>query len=454
MISSLLLLGAALAAEPPDEVHAFVGATVHPVDAAAIEDGVLLIEGSRIVAVGARGDLELPEGAVVHDLSGKVLVPGLVDTHSHIGGGRLYDQLAPVQPGLSAVDAVDPTHPSLQRARAGGITTVNIMPGSGKLMGGQTAYLKLRESPVVDDLLLCSEPSGVLAPEEAGPERRGICGGMKMANGTNPQGDGGDPASRMGAAYLQRQALQRGADRLEELEDGAEAPEESPKKKRAKKKGDGGEPPTAPGTTELEADALAQIVAGQRTVHFHTHRADDIITILRLREEYGFDLVLQHVSEAWKVAPEIAASGAHASLIVIDSPGGKEEALEIKAENGAILEELGVTVAFHTDDPITDSRLFLRSAGLAVRAGMTPEGALRALTLAPAEMMGLDHRIGSLSPGKDADFVVLSGDPMSAWTLVEQTWVEGQQVFDRTDPEDARHAVGGESSPTPLPELH
>jgi imidazolonepropionase-like amidohydrolase len=156
--------------------------------------------------------------------------------------------------------------------------------------------------------------------------------------------------------------------------------------------------------------------------------------------------VLHHVSEAWKVAELIAAAGAPCSLIVIDAPGGKEEALEIRSENGAVLEALGVPVAFHTDDPITDSRLFLRSAGLAVRAGMSEEGALRALTLTPAEMMGLGDTVGSLEAGKDADFVVLSGPPLSTWTQIEQTWIEGVRVFDRADPIDRRYAVGGDAA--------
>jgi imidazolonepropionase-like amidohydrolase len=133
-------------------------------------------------------------------------------------------------------------------------------------------------------------------------------------------------------------------------------------------------------------------------------------------------------------------------LILVDAPGGKEEALEIRLETGALLESAGVPVAFHTDDPITDSRLFLRMAALAVRGGMSRPAALEALTLSPARMIGLDHRIGSLEPGKDADFVVLSGDPFSVWTRVEQTWVEGERVFDRADPADARHALGGDEA--------
>jgi hypothetical protein len=153
--------------------------------------------------------------------------------------------------------------------------------------------------------------------------------------------------------------------------------------------------------------------------------------------------VLHHVSEAWKVAHEIAKAGVGCSVIVIDSPGGKIEAMDFSLATGAVLEQAGAACAFHTDDPVTDSRLFLRTAALAVRAGMTRDKALEALTLAGARMLDLDARVGSLEVGKDADLVVLSGDPLSVRTKVLQTFVEGKKVFDRDDPEDRLFAVGG-----------
>ena len=425
----LSLLATALSAPT-----AFVGATVHPASGPAIEDGVVVVDEGRIVAVGARDSVAIPEAALRKDLEGKHLIPGLVDTHSHIGGGRLHEALKALQPGISAVDAIDPSHPSVARARAGGLTTVNVMPGSGKLMGGQTAYLKLRRAATVDALLLCRDRTVVPPMPEGTPERRArVCGGVKMANGTNPQGGGGDPKSRMGAAFLQRETLRKGQDRLKALAPllpGAERP-------RGKKK-------PKPYVPQLGADALAEIVGGDRTVHFHTHRVDDIVTILRLQEEFGFDLVLHHVSEAWKVTELLGERQVNASLILLDSPGGKEEALEIKLENPALLEDAGAVVALHTDDPITDSRLFLRMGAQAVRGGLSEAAALRALTLNGARMLRVDDRTGSLEAGKDADFVVLSGEPFSTWTQVEQTWVEGELVFDRSRPEDRRSAVGGD----------
>ena len=173
-----------------------------------------------------------------------------------------------------------------------------------------------------------------------------------------------------------------------------------------------------------------------------------------LRAGGGFRVVLHHVSEGWKVAEEIAAAEIPCSIIVVDSPGGKPEARELVLETGGVLERAGVSVAFHTDDYITDSRLFLRSPALAVRAGMSREAALAGVTLAAAEMIDLGDRVGSLTPGKDADFVLLSGDPLSVYTQVLETWVEGERVFDRADPDDLLVATGGFGAGDPRPFHH
>ena len=417
-----------------------------PVDGPVIPEGVLLVEGDRILAVGSPDEVAVPGDAVVRDLRGAVIVPGLVDLHSHIGGGRLHEQLGQTQPGVSAVDAIDPTHPSIQRAQAGGITTANIMPGSGKLMGGQTAYLDLVDTAVIDEMLRCT---GEPRPDR--PDRWGrVCGGVKMANGSNPQGDKGDPASRMGSAFLQREALWSGVERVEaEAEalaaaQAREDAEESSRGKRRRRRG--GEAPPEPPEVDLEAEILAQVLRGERLVHFHSHREDDIVTALRLREELGFELVIHHGSEAFKVAPELVAAGVPVAVNVLETPGGKEETLERRLDNPALLHAAGVTVALITDDPVQDSRLILRSGGLAVRGGLPEEVALAALTLTPARILGLDDGIGSLSPGKEADFVVLSGAPFSSWTLVEQTWNDGVLVFDRADPAQLPFATGGDEA--------
>jgi imidazolonepropionase-like amidohydrolase len=154
-------------------------------------------------------------------------------------------------------------------------------------------------------------------------------------------------------------------------------------------------------------------------------------------------VVLHHVSEGWMVADEIAAADVPCSVIVIDSPGGKLEAARLSLETGAILDRAGVLVGFHTDDGITDSRLFLRSAALSVRAGMDRRRALEAVTIANARMLDMQDRVGTLEVGKDADFILLTGDPLSVYTRVLETWVDGAKVFDLSDPKDALMASGG-----------
>jgi imidazolonepropionase-like amidohydrolase len=194
---------------------------------------------------------------------------------------------------------------------------------------------------------------------------------------------------------------------------------------------------------DLKMEPLVEVLSGKRVVHFHTHKANDILTAIRIGQEFGFKPVLHHVSEGWKVADEITKAGVSSSIIVIDAPGGKLEAMDYSGTNGAALSNAGAKVALHTDDGITDSRLLLRNAAIMVREGMSRDKALEALTLAGAQMLDLGTRIGSLKTGKDADFVILSGDPFSVYTRVEQTWVEGKKRYDISIPADKAYLTGG-----------
>jgi imidazolonepropionase-like amidohydrolase len=353
----------------------------------------------------------------VHDVVGRVLIPGLVDTHSHVG---LYPRPAvpanadgnelsnPVTPEVRAIDGILPSDPGIRMARAGGVTTANVMPGSGNVVGGQTAYVKLRGATVEAMLI-------------RGADGEPLLGGMKMANGENPKRARaapdkplGNPATRMGAAFLERKLF------VEALE--------YRRKHEAR---------------DLRLEPMLEVLDGRRVVHHHTHRADDILTVLRIADEFGHRVVLQHATEAWLVADEIARRGVPVSTLVVDAPGGKHEALNLRLETPAILERAGVKVALHTDDFITSSRLLLRMAALAVQGGMSEAGALRAVTLHAAEMLDLGSRLGSLEPGKDADLVVLSGPPFSVRTRVLETWIEGEKVFDAADPADRLYQSGG-----------
>jgi len=390
---------------------AFTGAHIIPISGPEIESGVLVVSDGKIVAVGPATAVQIPTNAKRIDVSGKIIMPGLVDSHSHIGEPEGGDGSAPIQPDARVLDSINVLDAHIQKARAGGITTANVMPGSGHLLSGQTLYLKLRKGKTIEDLLI-HLPDGRIA------------GGMKMANGTNSRRAAPFPGTRAKSAALDREQYVK----AQEYRDKIAAAKGDPEKMPAR---------------DLNLEALGEVLDGKRIVQFHTHRHDDIMTVLRLAQEFHFRVVLHHVSDGWMVADEIAKAGVPVSLIVIDSPGGKEEAKDALMITGGVLEKAGVLVGFHTDDPITDSRLLLRSAALAVRAGMSREKALYGVTLANARILDLDSRVGSLDAGKDADFVILSGDPFSVYTHVLETWIEGQQVFDRNTPADRLEAVGG-----------
>jgi imidazolonepropionase-like amidohydrolase len=413
----VLVVLSALAAAAQDKPTAFINARIIPISGLAIEQGIILVQNGKITAVGDARTVRLGSDVTIVDVAGKVIMPGLVDTHSHIGGAAGADGSAPIQPDIRILDSINARDSGIQRAQSGGITTVNVMPGSGHLDSGQTLYLKLRDDAVKIDDLLIFDKNGKYA------------GGIKFANGTNPiRATGGTfPGTRARSAALVRDQLIKAQEYKEKV---AKAGNDKTKL-----------PPR-----DLAMEALVEVLDRKRVVHFHTHRHDDILTAIRLSKEFNFRLVLQHVSEAWKVADEIAKSGAPASIIFIDSPGGKLETMDIDFRNGAALEKAGALVGFHTDDSITDSRWLLRSGGLAMRAGMSREKALYALTMAGAKMLDLDSRIGSLETGKDADFLIMSGDPLSVYTRIEQTWVEGKKVFDFADPKDRVIATGGKGA--------
>ncbi len=414
LISFLLIFGSMFTGiSAQDKPTAYVGAKIIPIIGQPIENGILIIQNGKIVAVGDARTFKLTADVITIDVSGKVIMPGLVDSHSHIGEGSGADGSSPIQPEVRLLDSFNARSSSIQRAQSGGLTTVNVMPGSGHLNSGQTLYVKLRDGRIVDDLLITTADGK-------------IAGGMKFANGTNPirSGGGNFPGTRAKSVSLVREQLIKAQEYRAKI---------------AKAAGDVTKMPNR----DLAMEGLVEVLEGKRIVQFHSHRHDDIMSVIRLQKEFGFRVVLQHVTEGWKVADEIAKAKIPASIIMIDSPGGKLEAIDLRFENAAILEKAGVLVGFHSDDYITDSRLLLRSAALGVRAGMSREKALYGLTMANAIMLDLGKKVGSLESGKDADFIVLSGDPFSVYTHVLQTFVEGKNVFDRSNIADLLIATGG-----------
>ncbi len=403
------------------------GARIHTAEGPPIDNGVLVIHQGKIVAVGPADSTPLPADAVVIDATDKVIIPGLVDTHSHIGiFGRPNvpanadgnEGSGAVQSTLRALDAVHPDDPGIRIAVTGGVTTANIMPGSGNVIGGQTVYVKLRGATVETMRII---PTTVL-------------GGLKMANGENPKRFNFErgkmpPSTRMKIAALQREQFVKAREYQRQWAAYRKALEK--------------DPAAAPPDRDLALEPLVEVLERKRTVHFHSHRADDLLTAIRLSKEFNFELVLQHATEGYRIVDELVKNKIPVSLTLVDSPGGKPEVAALLEENGAILEKAGVAVAINTDDSVTESRFFLRTGSIAVRGGMSEDAALKSLTINGAKMLHLGDRLGSLAKGKDADFAVLSGAPFSVYTQVLETWIDGVKVFDRVKPLDWSYQTGG-----------
>ncbi|HET9005224.1 MAG TPA: amidohydrolase [Actinomycetes bacterium] len=382
---------------------AIVGGRVIPVAGAPFEDGVVLIADGRIEAAGR--DVRVPDGVERVDAAGKVVLPGLVDAHVHLGvheegdgwAGQDTNELTdPVTPHVRALDAINPADLGFADAVAGGVLTVNVNPGSGNPIGGQTAAVR-SAGRSVDEMVLRA-PSG-----------------MKSALGENPKRVYGErkqfPSTRLGTAAAIRDALVKTANYL------------------AKRDHDGDEP----AERDLRWEALGLVLTGEIPWRQHCHRADDIATAMRLADEFGYRLVIDHGTEAVLLADRLAERGIPVLIGPLLTSRSKVELRNRSLANPARLAAAGVELGIITDHPVVPVHLLHVQAALAVREGLDPADALRAVTLTPARVLGLEDRLGSLEPGKHATLCVWSGDPLDARSRVESAWIEGRQVY-RTGP--------------------
>ncbi len=273
----LLLLIILLPLTAYSQIKVFQNAEILTAAGNNYSNGILVVNNSTIEFVGDAGNYSIPENAEIIDATGKVIIPGLVDTHSHIGIDWGFDNDSPTQPSLRILDAIDPFHSTFNRARAGGITSVNIMPGSGHLMSGQTVYLKTKKAKTLNEMLIDKD---VL---------NDMTGGMKMANGTNSIKGKPFPGTRAKSAAIVRELFYEAIEYKNKI-DAADGDESKMPKRN------------------IKLEPLVEILNGERVVHHHTHRADDIMTVLRLKEEFGFKVVLHHVSEGWKGTGKICKS--------------------------------------------------------------------------------------------------------------------------------------------------
>ncbi len=384
------------------------------------EPGTVLIEDGRIVAVGQ--EVEIPAGAEVYDVTGKVVTPGLIDAHCHVGlfpegigweysdGNECTD---PITPHLRALDAVHPEDPAFKELVAAGVTTVLTGPGSGNLIGGQWVCLKTVPKPTVEQMVLL-EPAG-----------------MKMALGENPKRVYGEqkkaPSTRMGNAAALRTALVDAQNYLEKWQR-YQADLAAYQAKVAA--GDEGAEPPKPPERDLKLEALGRVLRREMKARIHAHRADDMLTAIRIAEEFGLDLTLEHATEGYKIADLLAAKGIPVTAGPILFSRQKYELRDMTPRNPGLMARAGVKVAIQTDEMSAVKYLTINAA-LAVREGMPEEEALRAITLNAAEIIGVADRVGSLEPGKDADLVVFSGHPFDYRTVVELVLVDGQVAYRR-----------------------
>jgi imidazolonepropionase-like amidohydrolase len=388
---------------------AIAGGRVVPIEGEPIEGGVVLLADGKIAAVGGP-DLVVPASATRVDATGKWVLPGLIDAHTHLGareegegwaGHDTNELTGPVQAHVRVLDAINPADEGFRDALAGGVLAAGITPGSGNPIGGQTVAVRCW-GLTVDDMVLRS-PAG-----------------MKSALGENPKRVVGDrrvnPSSRLGTAAAIRSALVDAAAYLAKAEDQELS---DPSSERT----------GAPLARDLKLEALGRVLRREIPWRQHCHRADDIATALRLAAEFGYDLVLDHCTEGYLIVDKIAAAGVPVVTGPLITARSKVELRNRTLANPGVLAAAGITVAIATDHPVVPVHLLILQAALAVREGMDREAALRAVTINPATIMRVSDRIGSLVPGKDADLVIWSGDPFDVMSRAEVAYIGGREVY-------------------------
>ena len=357
-----------------------------------LDDADLLVEAGKVVEVGQ--DLEAPRGAVEIDAAGKHVTPGLIDPHIHSGVSAVNESGFAIVPEVRMGDVVTHNNIWMYRQVAGGLTTAHIKHGSANPIGGENVFVKMRWGSLPEDLKLEGAPRTV-----------------KFALGENPKRrQGRYPDTRMGTQEIIRDHFMAARDYERDWQ-------------RWEADGEG-----LPPRRDLRMEAILDILNQELLISSHGYRADEFLALVRLAEEFGFRVqTLQHGVEAYKIAPELAASGV-AAVVWSDWGAFKLEAYDATVYNARILIEAGVVTSLHSDNSEIASRMNWE-AGKLLRTGLTEEQALSTVTNGSAQAMAIDDKVGSLEPGKDGDFVVWSGNPLSQFTRAEQTWVDGRRYF-------------------------
>jgi imidazolonepropionase-like amidohydrolase len=388
---------------------AITGGLVVPISGQPIEGGTVLVTDGKIAAVGP--DVRIPDDVPVVDASGSWVLPGFIEAHGHVGvheeaegwaGSDTNEMTDPVTANVRALDAINPADLGFRDAVGGGVLAVNVNPGSGNPIGGQTCALKCW-GRTVDEMVL-------RAPA-----------GLKSALGENPKRVYGEqkktPSTRLGVAAVIRGAFVEAANYLARIEDEARKPESERK----------------PVDRDLKLEALAMVLRREIPWRQHCHRADDIATAMRIAAEFGYDLVIDHGTEAHLVADLLAERDIPVIIGPLFTSRSKVELRNRSLANPGKLAAAGVTIAITTDHPVVPINFLVHQASLSVKYGLDRDTALRALTINPARIIGIDDRLGSLEPGKDGDVVVWSGDPLDVLSRVQRAFMNGREIYTAAD---------------------
>lgn len=383
-----------------------------------LEETDILIENGVITQIGK--DLSVAASFPEIDAAGKVVMPGIIDAHSHLNTVSTNEGTNPVTSEITMYDSIDPNDISIYRALAGGVTTINLMHGSANVIGARNATLKLRYGQSQEGMRFAGAPQTI-----------------KFALGENPtrvhgQGSNIQPRTRMGVEQVIR-------DHFDAAIDYRRNRESYLREKAAYDRNPRRNSPPVPVAKNERLEVLADILDGNILVHCHSYRADEIVMLVRVFEDYGIrNYTFQHANEAFKVAPELAKHGAMASVFA-DWWAYKFEVYYSTAYNAAILQANGVTTSINSDSNELIRHLNHEAAKAVRYGGTSPEEALKMITLNPAIQLGIADRVGSIEVGKDADISIWSGDPLSIYSINEITLVDGTVFFDRAnDPTDMR----------------
>ncbi len=425
MILSLLLatlaFGATALAQGNEEIL-IKNATVMTASHGTIEGGAILIRNGKIAAVGKVAEVKAGANAKVIDATGMYVTPGFVDSHSHSALDGTNEGTLSVTSMVRMGDVINPLDPNIYQRLAGGMTLIHQLHGSANAIGGQNSMIKLKWGQPVRDMLIPDAPRTIKFALGENP---------KQSNRPNiPGATRRFPATRMGVEETIREAFIQGREYIAKWDE----------YELAKKRGEDPLPPRR----DLKLDAIADILKGKIDIHSHCYRADEIVMLLRLCEEFGVKVrTLQHVLEGYKVAPEIAKHGASASILP-DWWGYKMEAYDAIPYNAAIMTRHGIVVSIHSDSADYGRRFYMEAAKVMKYGDLTEEEALRLITLNPAIQMRLDKRVGSIDVGKDADLVLFNGHPFSIYSRPEVTMIEGVVYFDRKKDLEMREVIAKE----------